>query len=32
LNNSLGGCYNLTLSAANNWLSAIHYTCNTGQF
>jgi hypothetical protein len=32
LNNSLGGCYNLTLSAANNWLAAIHYTCNNSQF
>lgn len=32
LNNSLGGCYDLTLNAANNWLSAITYKCNTGQF
>ncbi len=29
LNNSLGGCYDLTLNAANNYLSAIHYKCNT---
>lgn len=29
LNNSLGGCYDLTLKAANNWLSAITYKCNS---
>ncbi len=32
LNNSLGGCYDLTLNAVNNYLSAISYKCNTGQF
>ncbi len=31
LNNSLGGCYDLTLNAVNNYLSAITYKCNTQQ-
>jgi len=31
LNNSLGGCYDLTLNAVNNYLSAIKYKCNTQQ-
>jgi hypothetical protein len=29
LNNSLGGCYNLTLDAATNLLTAVNYVCNT---
>ena len=29
LNNSLGGCYNLTLDAATNVLTAVNYVCNT---
>ena len=29
LNNSLGGCYNLTLHAATNVLTAVNYVCNT---
>ena len=30
LNNSPGGCYDLTLTAANNVLTGINYVCNTG--
>lgn len=32
LNNSLGGCYDLTLNAANNALTSVNYVCNTGTF
>src|SRR5215472_16071933 len=28
LNNSLGGCYDLTLDAVNNVLTAVNYVCN----
>jgi hypothetical protein len=31
LNNSLGGCYDLTLNALNNLLSSVNYKCNTQQ-
>ena len=29
---SLGGFYDLTLNAANNWLSSVNYVCNTSIF
>ena len=31
LNNSLGGCYDLTLNGLNNLLSSVNYKCNTQQ-
>jgi Peptide N-acetyl-beta-D-glucosaminyl asparaginase amidase A len=29
IHNSLGGCYDLTLNAANNVLTSVNYVCNT---
>jgi hypothetical protein len=32
IHNSLGGCYDLTLNAGNNWLSSVNYVCNTSLY